>query len=34
WFSYDPMPADTEQRQFAPLTRDRVVPALREQDVI
>ena len=34
WFSYDPMPADTAQRQFAPLTRDRVVPALREQGVI
>lgn len=34
WFSYDPMPDDTEQRQFAPLTRDRVVPALREQAVI
>ncbi|MCM1011536.1 MULTISPECIES: NUDIX domain-containing protein [unclassified Brevibacterium] len=28
WFPCDPMPADTAERQFAPLTRDRVVPAL------
>ncbi|GAA3829463.1 NUDIX domain-containing protein [Brevibacterium casei] len=34
WFPYDPMPADTAERQFAPLTRDRVVPALAEQGVL
>lgn len=29
WFPIDPLPADTEVRQFAPLTRDEVIPALR-----
>ncbi|RBP65477.1 ADP-ribose pyrophosphatase YjhB (NUDIX family) [Brevibacterium sanguinis] len=28
WFPYDPMPEDTPQRQFAPLTRVEVVPAM------
>lgn len=28
WFPYRPMPEDTSQRQFAPLTRHHVVPAL------
>ena len=29
WFPIDPLPADTDVRQFAPLTRDEVIPALR-----
>lgn len=28
WFPIDPLPADTADRQFAPLTRDEVIPAL------
>jgi 8-oxo-dGTP diphosphatase len=28
WFPIDPLPADTAARQFAPLTRDQVIPAL------
>ncbi|WP_166822210.1 NUDIX hydrolase [Brevibacterium limosum] len=29
WFPIDPLPADTDVRQFAPLTRNEVIPALR-----
>ncbi|WP_210603182.1 NUDIX hydrolase [Brevibacterium oceani] len=29
WFPIDPLPEDTEQRQFAPLTRNEVIPALQ-----
>lgn len=29
WFPWDDLPADTDERQFAPLTRDRVIPHLR-----
>ncbi len=28
WFPYDPMPEDTLERQFAPLTRHEVVPSM------
>lgn len=28
WFPFDPLPADTADRQFAPLTRNEVIPAL------
>ena len=28
WFPIDPLPADTADRQFAPLTRNEVIPAL------
>lgn len=28
WFPYDPMPEDSVERQFAPLTRDEVVPSM------
>ena len=28
WFPIDPLPADTVDRQFAPLTRNEVIPAL------
>lgn len=31
WFPYAPMPADTAERQFAPLTRLKVIPALEER---
>ena len=31
WFPYAPMPADTAQRQFAPLTRLKVIPTLEER---
>lgn len=31
WFPVDPLPADDETRTFAPLTRTRVIPALRER---
>lgn len=34
WFPFDPMPADTAERQFAPLTRHQVVPALRERGLL
>ncbi|MGO1908734.1 MAG: NUDIX hydrolase [Brevibacterium linens] len=34
WFPYDPMPADTEERQFAPLTRQCVLPALAERGLL
>lgn len=34
WFPYDPMPADTAERQFAPLTRIQVVPALAERGLL
>lgn len=34
WFPYDPMPADTAERQFAPLTRLQVVPALAERGLL
>ncbi|WP_231442700.1 NUDIX hydrolase [Brevibacterium zhoupengii] len=34
WFPYDPMPADTSERQFAPLTRLQVIPALNEQGLL
>ncbi|SMX95451.1 MULTISPECIES: NUDIX hydrolase [Brevibacterium] len=34
WFPYDPMPADTSERQFAPLTRLQVVPALAERGLL
>lgn len=30
WFPVDPLPEDTQQRQFAPLTRNEVIPALQE----
>jgi 8-oxo-dGTP diphosphatase len=30
WFPISPLPADTADRQFAPLTRNEVIPALRE----
>lgn len=33
WFSYVDLPADTEERQFAPLTRERVIPALLETEL-
>lgn len=29
WFPIDPLPADTDVRQFAPLTRNEVIPALQ-----
>ena len=29
WFPIDPLPADSEARQFAPLTRNEVIPALQ-----
>ncbi|WP_434591404.1 NUDIX hydrolase [Brevibacterium sp. 1718] len=29
WFPIDPLPADTDLRQFAPLTRNEVIPALQ-----
>ena len=29
WFPVTPLPADTAARQFAPLTRDEVIPALQ-----
>ena len=28
WFSYEQLPPDTDARQFAPLTRTQVIPAL------
>ncbi|WP_349828230.1 NUDIX hydrolase [Brevibacterium litoralis] len=28
WYSWDHLPADTSDRQFAPLTRNHVIPAL------
>lgn len=34
WFPYDPMPADTADRQFAPLTRLQVIPALEERGLV
>lgn len=34
WFPYDPMPADTAERQFAPLTRLQVIPALEERGLL
>lgn len=30
WFPWEDLPADTAERQFAPLTRDFVIPALPE----
>jgi 8-oxo-dGTP diphosphatase len=32
WFPIDPLPADDAKRQFAPLTRDEVIPALLAAD--
>lgn len=34
WFSFTNLPADTEHRQFAPLTRDVVIPALRRRALL
>ena len=34
WFPYAPMPANTPERQFAPLTRLCVVPALAERGLL
>lgn len=34
WFSYVDLPADTAGRQFAPLTRDHVIPALVEAGLV
>lgn len=34
WFPYAPMPADTGERQFAPLTRLQVIPALEERGLL
>ena len=34
WFPYAPMPADTTARQFAPLTRLCVIPALVERGLL
>lgn len=34
WFPCDPMPQDTAQRQFAPLTRLQVVPALSDRGLL
>ena len=34
WFPYAPMPSDTAERQFAPLTRDQVVPAMIENGLL
>lgn len=31
WFSYEQLPPDTDARQFAPLTRTRVIPALMQR---
>lgn len=31
WFPWESLPADTADRQFAPLTRDHVIPHLRER---
>lgn len=34
WFPCDPVPTDTAERRFAPLTRDHVVPALRSRGLL
>lgn len=34
WFPYAPMPADDAERQFAPLTRLQVIPALEERGLL
>lgn len=34
WFPYAPMPADTSERQFAPLTRLKVIPAMEERGLL
>ncbi|MBM6589269.1 NUDIX domain-containing protein [Brevibacterium sp. RIT 803] len=34
WFSYAPMPVDTAERQFAPLTRLQVIPALEARGLL
>ncbi|MCF2587077.1 NUDIX hydrolase [Brevibacterium sp. UCMA 11752] len=34
WFPYAPMPVDTAERQFAPLTRLQVIPALEARGLL
>ena len=34
WFPCAPMPADTSERQFAPLTRLQVIPSLEERGLL
>lgn len=34
WFPIDPLPADDEHRQFAPLTRNEVIPALQARSTL
>lgn len=34
WFPYSPMPVDTVERQFAPLTRLQVIPALEARGLL
>lgn len=34
WFPCTPMPADTTERQFAPLTRLQIVPTLRQRGLL
>lgn len=34
WFPIDPLPEDTEKRQFAPLTRNEVIPALHAAGIL
>ncbi|AZL06814.1 NUDIX hydrolase [Brevibacterium aurantiacum] len=34
WFPYAPLPADTDSRQFAPLTRLQVIPALAKHGLL
>ncbi|MCF2574002.1 NUDIX hydrolase [Brevibacterium sp. UCMA 11754] len=34
WFPYAPMPVDTDERQFAPLTRLQVIPALEARGLL
>ncbi|MGO2035078.1 MAG: NUDIX hydrolase [Brevibacterium sp.] len=34
WVPFDPLPSDTAERQFAPLTRYEVIPALKETGLL
>lgn len=34
WVPFDPLPADTAERQFAPLTRHEVIPALTARGLL